>query len=105
MICVVCGTNAKDGHGHTMSAEFLTAHAGGCEVREWKVYRRGNVYRVAKPGWLFWHWYREWCYGMDSTRRIYATGSRCEADSTARNLNRDDSIKIEYRRDTWHETA
>ena len=27
-LCIVCGTSVEDGHGHTMSAKFLTKMAG-----------------------------------------------------------------------------
>ena len=72
--------------------------------RTWKVYKRGDTYRVARPGWLFWHWYTEF-QSFDLWEGVAPVQFRSQdvAARWADHLNNELAKKMEYRKDAWHE--
>ena len=68
-------------------------------MKYWSVYKRGDVYRIARPGWLFWHWYRFLCYVDES--KIYETRFRSEAVSTCNGLNNQLDSQARFKRGRW----
>ncbi len=63
-------------------------------MRQPRIFKRGNVYRVASPGWFFWHWSKN--YGANG---IWASNSYESAKIQLR-LEKD---RKWYNYDIWQE--
>lgn len=60
------------------------------------VYKRGDVYRIARPGWLFWHWLE-----LGPGDHIFRTTDRDEAMTMCKTVNDQLDAFARYEKGKW----
>lgn len=68
--------------------------------RSYQLFQRGGVYRIARPGRLFWHWEKE--YDSVGDAIIVQSRLKSEIERKLKELQLLEERAYLYKKDRWH---